>query len=361
MPDFSNDTPSGKGTISSRNVLAIAIAIAVGSILLLATAVWLVYVGFVAEYPPEPTPVPQTPTPSPPDDTPDSPYTPPPLPIAIDAWQDELVNRVTAFTQDGNHYWRYIPADTYTIGGWSQDEYAQDTTEDDISEYWIAKYPLTVLQYRQFIEAGGYDKEQYWTPHGWEWKQSREITQPSYWDSAKYTLDYQPVVSLSWYEAVAYANWLNTELADDLPAGMCVRLPTEAEWEVACAYGADGERSPYPWGKNEPSHQLADFDMDWWTGDAARIGLHPDGVALSGAQDMAGNVWEYMTNSYTDYPLESTTVISDVAIQEELVPLRGGSWGTSGDRILCSSRGVDKPYEQDVYSGMRLVLSWCGE
>jgi hypothetical protein len=111
------------------------------------------------------------------------------------------------------------------------DQWRETPHEVYLDAYGIARYPVTVGQYRQFVEDEGYQDERWWTAGGFG-----EYSEPAEWER-QVAYPSRPVVGVSWWEAKAFCAW----------AG--VRLATEAEWERA-ARGTKGRK--YPWG-NEPS------------------------------------------------------------------------------------------------------------
>jgi sulfatase-modifying factor enzyme 1 len=143
---------------------------------------------------------------------------------------------------------------------------------------WIGKYPVTNHQFARFIEAGGYDRQEYWSEGGRAWRTGTSDStapewlrdqlskrspdrrgRPALWDDRKWNSPLFPVVGITWFEAEAYARWLSEQLrrastseaVHEVREGLMterlmVRLPTEAEWEAAMGgRGAYAGRSPF--------------------------------------------------------------------------------------------------------------------
>ncbi len=108
----------------------------------------------------------------------------------------------------------------------------------------IASRTVTNEEYFEFVEAGGYDRPEYWLADGWAARQRSNWTAPLYWERIdgdwwQFTLGgmrrldpNEPVCHASYYEAEAYSRWAGA------------RLPTEFEWEVAVGEQLDSEANP---------------------------------------------------------------------------------------------------------------------
>ncbi len=223
--------------------------------------------------------------------------------------------------------------------------------------YAIAKYPVTNAQFRFFVEDGGYTQKwiQCWTKpegfQGWRYKEEYGWTEPRYWNDPGYNLDNQPVVGISWYEAVAYANWL-TATTEKI-----YRLPTEAEWERA---GRHTDERRYPWG-NEWQDGFAN-SKEAGIGRPSTVGIFPDGAAVCEAQDMSGNVWEWCQTRYRNEKGNTYSSTWKNDDRENLDGsdsvwriLKGGAFYNDKDEIPAAARGGFNPYGRFYDRGVRLV------
>ena len=216
-----------------------------------------------------------------------------------------------------------IPAGEFTMG--SNKTYgASAPRRISTDAFLIDRFPLTNAQYRGFIEDGGYQRREYWSKKGWNWKEREEVSKPLFLDDPKLTVLSAPVVGISWYEAEAYASWVGK------------RLPTEEEWERAAR--GDRDAREYPWGDEfDPSKCNM---REKGTGQPTPVGSYPGGVSPHGCYDMSGNVWEWTKSLYQE------------GIQYRVV--RGGSWVNDRGSVRCTSRNDAHPGYGYSNVGVRL-------
>ncbi len=275
----------------------------------------------------------------------------PRLPVSDLDWRRSLEQRSTTFTAVGDHYWRYVPDGRYRIGGWDDDD---ASAEHDLKPFWIARLPITVAQFARFV-AEGYRDDTHWTPNGLRWRE--DLTAPYWWDDPRFSGTNQPVIGEMWYEATAFCHWLTTHLTAVLPAHHELRLPTEAEWEVAAAYDGTATHRTYPWGEGEVTPERAVYTA-WKLNAPAPVGLCPAGTAACGALDLAGNVWEWCASHHTTYPDAAHTIQKDFTGNDWVVPLRGGSyWKGDSSNVRCGARYRSHPDYGGYNYGFRVVVS----
>jgi hypothetical protein len=197
----------------------------------------------------------------------------------------------------------HIPADpAFRIGTRKADaKRVAEIIEEDVPEYeindeamhtpdfYIARYPVTVAQFRAFVAATGFE--------------------PGDADALR-DADNRPVRWVGWHEALAYCNWLNETLANAPILEGCevarlvregswrVTLPSELQWEKAARGGlAD---AVFSWG-DTPDPNRANY-RDSEIGDTSAVGCFPaNGFGL---YDMIGNVWEWTRSRYGPYPYQ---------------------------------------------------------
>ena len=199
----------------------------------------------------------------------------------------------------------------------------------------IAKYPVTVDEYYNFIEARGYDEWRFWRK-GWSYKLQASWEHPEDWEMQLKYPNY-PVVSVSWFEAFAYCKWLSEILSQD------VSLPTEAEW-YAAACNPDGD---WPWGKKIPTEELSNFELTM--DNPTPVGIYPHGASLGGHMDLSGNVWEWCLNDFSDPENYDFPGYSDRRA------LRGGSFSFRAREITSLSRSWNRAGKRRINYGFRVA------
>jgi formylglycine-generating enzyme required for sulfatase activity len=306
----------------------------------------------------------------------------------------------------------------------------QPVHQVEVAPFYLARRPVTNAEYGCFIRAGGYDTERYWPPAGWQWRQGqaeesgpvqdwleyrrlvldnpkiinqflnegrwmpqtadtwrylisiseeeareqlvaafpvKAHTQPHYWNDPAYNSPNQPLVGVTWYEAMAYCAWLTEVLqvtgyefqvwqenqleTRNLKPETEVRLPTEAEWEWAAG---GPQHWPYPWGNR--------FEADKGNTLEGRIlgtspvGAYPAGAAVCGGLDLSGNVYEWSHTLFQPYPYRADDGRED-PLAEGRRALRGGSWVNNRRGARVSSRFINRPDFFHYLIGFRVVVA----
>jgi formylglycine-generating enzyme required for sulfatase activity len=208
----------------------------------------------------------------------------------------------------------------------------QPLTKTNVSCFYISRFAITNEQYEKFDEA--------------------HVAKRPGWANDKH-----PVVYVSSLEAMKFCEWLSRQ------EGKKYRLPTEAEWEYA-ARGTDGRS--YPWGERLDRGDLANFadanttfpwrdpEIDDGFPETAPVGSFPRGASPCGAEDMAGNVWEWCHDFYEPYKgKERTNPRSTLTMGRRIY--RGGSWKSRASSLRTTSRNFNVPEYSANDVGFRVV------
>ncbi len=246
--------------------------------------------------------------------------------------------------------WVAVPAGPFLMGSdkardpeaWDA-EMPQFTCELIREPYRISRYPVTVAQFKAFIDAGGYKIPGYWTADGRHWLKASKTRGPENYGGV-FEIPNHPRVGVSWYEAMAFCAWLSET------TGQSISLPTEAQWERA-SRGSHGWI--YPWG-NEFDHRYCNI-VENQIGTSSAVGVFARGDSHCGASDMAGNVLEWCRTKWlSDYKAYDSKA-DDSPEGDSPRVLRGGSFNDFRRDVRCAFRTVVRPLSRDDYIGFRVA------
>ncbi|HEX7183933.1 MAG TPA: SUMF1/EgtB/PvdO family nonheme iron enzyme [Thermoanaerobaculia bacterium] len=215
----------------------------------------------------------------------------------------------------------WIPGGRFQMGGnkWPDE---QPIHWVRMSPFWLGETPVTNHQYAVFLKQTG-------------------AKEPDRWRDRRFSSPDQPVVGVSWMDAMTFCRWLSQA------SSRHVVLPSEAQWEFA-ARGTDGRE--YPWGNKPPNEARAYFGLEDQIGQPVPVGSFPAGRGPFGNLDQAGNVWEWCRDAWDERayayqrrgrdgkePLDPV-VRKEEAGQDVWRVLRGGSWFYSAEYLRSACR-----------------------
>jgi len=136
---------------------------------------------------------------------------------------------------------------------------------------------------------------------------------------------------IAWSDALAYSKWLQEFLQAEIPEGLTLRLPTEAEWEKA-ARGNDGRM--YPWGEKIDCSK-ANYG-DCAGGYTTEVGSYESGISPFGLYDMAGNTGEWVSDWYSQSYYQNSPASNPLGPNGGKAHIHRGG-GAGSDQISVST------------------------
>ncbi len=216
-----------------------------------------------------------------------------------------------------------VPGGPFTAGAVARDKRAsrkEAPRQANTPDLYIDLYLVTNALYEMYLED------------------TKAETFPEYWDNPQYNQPDQPVIGVSYDDAVRFASWLSAQL------GVVKRLPTEDEWEKAARGGRD---VIYPWGDQSPTDgRRANYNGNGRFSSTSPVGSFEAGKNTYGIFDMAGNVWEWTS---TERAATGSLIV------------KGGSWMDGPADLRISNRREVDPSKGYVDIGFRLVREVINE
>ena len=282
----------------------------------------------------------------------------------------------------------YVPGGPFWLGRTDQARLYEQLT----IPYWLAVYPVTHVQFTQFVADGGYELPELWAEaaevNRWrpgevqDWARRGWRSEP-FDHGLPFNLPNHPIVGITWYEALAFTRWLTQQWRQQgiLPAGWQVQLPTEVAWEKAARGGLQipqqphilpitaamdnplpnialtenpAPKRPYP-GQTSLTPQDANIS-DTAVGTSSAVGCFLQ-TSPVGCQEMCGNVWEWTASRFRPYPYQPDDgrEALDVKLYDEMV-LRGGAYWSDVRAANSTFRARRSPNDQNSSYGFRLML-----
>lgn len=267
----------------------------------------------------------------------------------------------------------YVPAGPFRMGSEGR-EYEKPPHDLEIPYgYWLARYPVTVSQWRQYVAESGHE--------------------PGDSDSLDGAAN-EPVVWVSWREVLRFCEWLTERWNGRglLPGGWAVRVPSEAEWEKAARGGTDVPREPdvrradggdllespsglalvrngqreraFPWGDDGTEGRANTVEAG--VGRTSAVGCFRAGVSPYGCEEMSGNVVEWTRSLWGEdwdeprfvYPYVPGDGREDPEAPDEILRvLRGCAFYGEAGNARCSVRVCLEPGLPYYNVGFRVSVS----
>lgn len=235
-----------------------------------------------------------------------------------------------------------------SLYGWDVEYGARTTVVEDFK---ASQYIVSNGEFLEFIDAGGYQTQSYWSDDGWQWVQYRKAAMPVFWlkdnDSYKYRTMLQVIdmpwdwpVDITWLEAKAFCNWKSEK------TGKTIRMPTEAEWYTL--------------------RSVVDTDQPFWKKAPGNINLEYYASSCpvnrhkfpGGFYDIIGNVWQWTetpVDAFEGYKVHAAyDDFSTPTFDGKHYVFKGGCWTSTGNYAIKDARYAFRKHFYQ-HSGLRYV------
>jgi 5-histidylcysteine sulfoxide synthase/putative 4-mercaptohistidine N1-methyltranferase len=232
--------------------------------------------------------------------------------------------------------------------GWDN-EYGQHNA--DVAEFKASKYLVSNQEYLEFVEAGGYERDRFWSEEGLSWRQYAKAEHPCFWlrqDSWRMRLMTEEIdmpwdwpAEVNYHEAKAFCEWKGEQ------TGQVIRMPTEDEWHLLCKQA----------GVQELANNVvnANLHLDHYAS-CCPVTRFQHGEWF----DVVGNVWQwtetpiYPLGDFKVHPLYDDFTTPTFDGKHNLI--KGGSWISSGNEARLSARYAFRRHFSQ-HAGFRYIAS----
>ncbi|NTS76557.1 5-histidylcysteine sulfoxide synthase [Catenovulum sp. SM1970] len=237
--------------------------------------------------------------------------------------------------------------------GWDN-EYGQKSM--DVADFEASQYLVSNQEFLSFVEAGGYQKPQYWTEEGQAWLKSQQPNMPRFWSkrngqywqrnlTSEMPLPLNWPVEVNYLEAKAFCNWLAQT------TGEFIRLPTEAEWQLL--------RDIQPLELANWNEAPGNINLEFFASSCPVNRFQVDGLF-----DVIGNVWQWTEtpidgfDGFKVHPLYDDFSTPTFDGKHNLI--KGGSWISTGNEAQRDSRYAFRRHFFQ-HAGFRYIRSQTSE
>ena len=232
-------------------------------------------------------------------------------------------------------------------------------TQVELRAFRLARLPVTVGEFREFVEAGGYRETALWRPSDRAWLSRGRRARPHGWVEAGGELTLRTMFGAlpldevaTWpaivtaAEAMAYARWKGA------------RLASEAELQHAALGTPEGIQRRYPWGEAEPAPEHGNFGLAHF--DPVAVGSHPAGRSAFGIDELVGNGWEWTATDFAGFPgfqawMRTYPGYSSAFFGDDHAVLYGAAWPTAARLLRPSFRNWFRRTYPWVFAKFRLA------